>query len=165
MTARLAVLTLAAIIAMGGLGIGVARTLDDDATAGDVEPVELRKDDSSPELVAQAGDDDDEPSGDGDRTRGDDGTRGGDNTGDGDRTRGNDGTRGGDNTGDGDGTRGNDGTDGGFNTDGTAGADGTAGGDNTFAPAPAPAAPAPAPAPADGGYYGGGDDSGYGDAT
>ena len=146
MTARLAVLTLAAIIAMGGLGIGVARTLDDDATAGDVEPVELRKDDSTPELVAQAGDDD-EPSGDGDRTRG------------------NDGTRGGDNTGDGDGTRGNDGTDGGFNTDGTAGADGTAGGDNTFAPAPAPAAPAPAPAPADGGYYGGGDDSGYGDAT
>ena len=66
MTARLAVLTLAAIIAMGGLGIGVARTLDDDATAGDVEPVELRKDDSSPELVAQAGDDDDDPSGDGD---------------------------------------------------------------------------------------------------
>jgi hypothetical protein len=157
MTARLAVLTLAAILAMGGLGIGVAKTLDDDAAAGGVEPIELRKDDSAPELIAQA-DEDDDPTGDGDRTRGDDGTSGGNNTGDGDRTRGDDGTSGGDNTGDGDRSRGDDGTSGGNNTDGTAGADGTAGGDNTFA------APPPAPAPADGGYYGG-DDSGFGDDT
>ena len=88
MTARLAVLTLAAIIAMGGLGIGIARTLDDDATAGGVEPIELRKDDSAPELVAQPGDETTIPSGDGDRTRGDDGTGGGNNTdGDGRRRR------------------------------------------------------------------------------
>jgi len=145
MTAKMAVLTLAAIVALGGLGVGFVRTFNDSAAQA-VEPLELRKDDSSTELVAE---DDDE--GDGDATRGDDGTRGGNNTGDGDATRGNDGTRGGDNTGDGDATRGNDGTRGGDNTgdgDATWGNDGTGGGDNTFA------------APADSGYYGGGDSGG-----
>jgi hypothetical protein len=127
MTAKMAVLVLAVIVALGGLGAGFIRAFDDDEAVA-VDPVELRKDDSAPDLVAE---DDDE--GDGDSTRGDDGTRGGDNTGDGDATRGNDGTRGGDNTGDGDATWGN---------------DGTAGGDNSFA------------APADPGYYGGGDSGG-----
>jgi hypothetical protein len=128
MTAKMAVLALAVVVALGGLGVGFVRTFDEGAAEA-VEPLELRKDDRSPELVAE--DDDDE--GDGDSTRGDDGTRRGDNTGDRDSTRGNDGTRGGDNTGDGDATWGN---------------DATGGGDNTFA------------APADPGYYGGGDSGG-----
>ena len=98
---------------------------DDDDGRDNVAALELRKaeDEAPAELV-----DDDE--GDGDKTRGDDGTGGGNNTGDGDNTRGNDGTRGGDNTGDRDNTRGNDGTGGGDNTgdrDATAGNDGTDG--------------------------------------
>jgi hypothetical protein len=164
MTAKMAVLVLAVTVALGGLGAGFIRAFDDGEAVA-VDPVELRKDDNAPDLVAQ--EDDDE--GDGDSTRGDDGTRGGDNTGDRDSTRGNDGTRGGDNTGDRDSTRGNDGTRGGDNTgdrdathgndgtrggdntgdgDATWGSDGTAGGDNSFV------------APADPGYYGGGDSGG-----
>jgi hypothetical protein len=112
MTAKMAVLTLAVIVALGGLGVGFARTFDEGGAEA-VEAVELRKDDSSPELVPE---DDDE--GDGDSTRGDDGTRGGDNTGDRDATRGDDGTRGGNNTGDRDATRGDDGTRGGEGSDG-----------------------------------------------
>src|SRR5918997_7059791 len=114
MTAKLTVLTLAALLALGGLGVAFIRSFDDgDAIA--VEPVELRKDDADAALVAEQDDDE----GDGDRTRGDDRTRGGDNTRDRDRTRGDDGTRGGDNTGDRDRTHGDDGTRGGHNTDGT----------------------------------------------
>ena len=127
---RLAVLALAAVLALGGIGTAFAALADDDGGDDDgVQAIELRKDDATAELVS---DDDDE--GDGDRTRGDDGTSGGNNTGDGDRTRGNDGTGGGDNTGDGDATWGN---------------DGTGGGDNSYV---APAAPA----------YGGGDSYGGG---
>lgn len=147
MTAKLAVFTLAVIVALGGLGTGFIRAFET-GKADAVEPVELRKDDSGAELAAEEDDDD---RGDGDSTRGDDGTRGGNNTGDRDSTRGNDGTRGGDNTGDRDSTRGNDGTRGGDNTgdgDGTFGNDGTAGGDNTYV------------APANPGYYGGGDSGG-----
>ena len=149
MTAKMAVLMLAVIVALGGLGAGLIRTIDEgDAQA--VEPLELRKDESGTELAAESDDD----KGDGDSTRGDDGTRGGDNTGDRDSTRGNDGTRGGDNTGDRDSTRGNDGTRGGDNTgdgDGTWGNDGTGGGDNSYV------------APAYGGGGGGGSYSGGGD--
>ena len=126
---RIAVLALAAVLALGGLGTAFAALAGDGADDPVAQEIELRKDDPGAELVSA--DDDDE--GDGDRTRGDDGTRGGNNTGDGDRTRGNDGTRGGDNTGDGDATWGN---------------DGTGGGDNSYV----------APAP----VYGGGDDSGGG---
>jgi hypothetical protein len=109
--ARLAVIALAAVLALGVIGTAFAQlgAGDDAATT---EPIELRKDDAALEIVQE--EDDDE--GDGDRTRGDDGTRGGNNTGDGDRTRGNDGTRGGNNTGDGDATLGNDGTGGGDNS-------------------------------------------------
>jgi hypothetical protein len=145
MTARLTVIALAAILAFGAIGTAFALTGGED-DAGAVDTVELRKDDASAEVLVE--EDDDGP-GDGDSTRGDDGTRGGDNTGDGDRTRGNDGTSGGDNTGDGDRTRGNDGTSGGDNTgdgDGTWGNDGTGGGDNPYV----------APAP----VYGGGDSGG-----
>ena len=132
MTARMAVITLAVVVALGGLGVGYVNTFDEgDAQA--VDSIDLRKDDSSAELVAE--EDDDE--GDGDGTRGDDGTGAGNNTGDRDSTRGNDGTRGGNNTGDGDATGGN---------------DGTGGGDNSYV---APAAP----------DYGGGDDSGGGYTT
>ena len=113
MTGRLAVLFLAGLLAFGG--IGTAFALSDDDAPEAVSPVELRKDDASSDVLTEEDDDGPEP-GDGDATRGDDGTRGGDNTGDGDRTRGNDGTRGGDNTGDGDATYGNDGTGGGDNS-------------------------------------------------
>jgi len=77
---------------LGGLGVGYVRTFENsDAKA--VEPIDLRKDDTSAELVAEEDDD-----GDGDATRGDDGTSGGNNTGDRDSTRGDDGTGGGDNS-------------------------------------------------------------------
>jgi hypothetical protein len=143
----MAVITLAVVVALGGLGVGYVNTFDEgDAQA--VDTIDLRKDDNSAELVAEQDDDE----GDGDDTRGDDATGGGNNTGDRDSTRGNDGTRGGDNTGDRDSTRGNDGTRGGDNTgdgDATGGNDGTSGGDNSYV---APAAP----------DYGAGDDSNSG---
>jgi hypothetical protein len=62
--------------------------------AADDQAIRRDEDDGAP-LVAV---DDDDVLGDGDRTRGNDGTGGGNNTGDGDRTRGNDGTGGGNNT-------------------------------------------------------------------
>jgi hypothetical protein len=93
MTAKLAVFMLAVVVALGGLGAGFIRAFET-GKADAVEPVELRKDDSGAELAAEEDDD----RGDGDSTRGDDGTRGGDNTGDGDATFGYDGTGGGDNT-------------------------------------------------------------------
>jgi hypothetical protein len=132
---RLAASTLAAIVAISGIG----SILWMQHQPGAVDAVELtdtderairRQDDEGPVLQVV----DDDTRGDGDSTKGDDGTSGGDNTGDGDRTAGDDGTSGGNNTGDGDATAGNDGTSGGNNTgdgDGTAGNDGTSGGDNT----------------------------------
>ena len=136
MTARLAVIALCAVLALGGLGTAFVALGDDGDDDARAQPIELRKDDAGNAEIAQ-----EEPDpGDGDDTRGDDNTAGGNNTGDGDRTRGNDGTRGGNNTGDGDATWGN---------------DGSGGGDNSYV---APAAPAPA-------YGGGGDDSGGGSAT
>ena len=67
---RLAVLALAAVLAIGGFGTAFAALSgggDDDPSA---QAIELRKDDAAAELVS----DDDE--GDGDHTRGDDGTGG-----------------------------------------------------------------------------------------
>ena len=99
MTARLAVILLAGLLAFGGLGLAVTNVFGDDDDPGATKSIELRKDDAGgAELVA---DDDPEPApppGDGDRTRGNDGTGGGDNSGDGDATWGNDGTAGGDNS-------------------------------------------------------------------
>jgi hypothetical protein len=155
---RLAVLALAILVAGGGFGAAIGEALGDDSSARTVDSIELRKDDRGDEFVDEETDDD--PDGDGtrgadgtcacvdtggngqavgdrDHTRGDDGTRKGNNTGDRDHTRGNDGTRGGNNSGDGDRTVGN---------------DGSAGGDNSYE--------APAPAPNYGG--GGGDWSGDG---
>jgi hypothetical protein len=156
MTARLAVIAFCAVLALGGLGTAFVALGDDGDDDPRAQPIELRKDDAGNAEIAQ-----EEPDpGDGDDTKGDDNTAGGNNTGDGDRTRGNDNTSGGNNTGDGDRTRGNDGSGGGNNTgdgDATWGNDGSGGGDNSYV---APAAPAPAPA-----YGGGGDDSGGGSAT
>ena len=99
MTARLAVIVLAGLLAFGGLGLAVTNVFGDDDDTAAMKSIELRKDDSGgAELVA---DDDPEPApppGDGDRTRGNDGTSGGNNTGDGDATAGNDGSAGGDNS-------------------------------------------------------------------
>src|SRR5215207_8963801 len=81
MTARMAVITLAVVVALGGLGVGYVRTFDE-GSAQAVDSIDLRKDDSGAELVAE--EDDDE--GDGDKTRGNDGTGGGNNTGDGDNS-------------------------------------------------------------------------------
>jgi hypothetical protein len=84
---RLAVLALAAVLALGGIGTAFAALSSDGDDDPRAQAIELRKDDAGDDFVV-----DDE--GDGDDTRGDDGTGGGDNTGDGDRTRGNDGTGG-----------------------------------------------------------------------
>ena len=102
----------AAVLALSGIAsMVVLNPGPPDVAAIDLvgEPAIRREDDAGPALDAVP-DDDDDNSGDGDRTRGDDGTGGGDNTGDGDRTRGDDGTGGGDNTGGG-------GTDDGGDTD------------------------------------------------
>ena len=70
--------------------------------AGAVASGTRRKDDAGAVEVVE---DDEDDTGDGDRTRGDDGTSGGANTGDGGRTRGDDGTAGGENTRDNDRSR------------------------------------------------------------
>jgi hypothetical protein len=115
---KMAIAVLIACLAVGG---GIA-ALADTRQRTSVEPIALRdgdeaalrRDDAGDEILAPAEDDDN--TGDGDNTIGNDRTAGGDNTGDGDNTIGNDRTAGGDNTGDGDGTIGNDGTAGGDNT-------------------------------------------------
>jgi hypothetical protein len=111
---RLAVGALAVVLALSGLlaMTNVGGGDDHSVEAIALEHDEGRREDGDDAVAAV----DDDNEGDGDGTRGNDGTSGGDNTGDGDATRGNDGTSGGDNTGDGDRTRGNDGTSGGDNS-------------------------------------------------
>ena len=171
MIGRFLIFAIIATLLVGSLGAALADDGDDKFEA--LAAVELRKDDAlaDAELVD---DEDERDRGDGDKTRGDDGTDGGDNTGDGDGTEGNDGTGHGDNTPDGDDTAGNDGThdgDGtgndvsaGFGGDGTLGGGGVSYDGDT---APAAVAPAPAAAPVHdlytdeaGYYYGGSDDGG-----
>jgi hypothetical protein len=154
MFGRLTVFGLVAALVLVGVGAAIGDDGSDDVAA--LEEIQLRKDDATGdvELVDDEGDDD--LTGDRDKTRGDDGTHGGDNTGDGDGTDGNDGTSHGDNTPDGDDTEGNDGTGGGdgtgddasagFGRDDTLGDGGPSYDGDTAAPAAAPA-PAPAPAP------------------
>jgi hypothetical protein len=130
---RLAVSALAAVFALSGIGsILVMNHQPSVVDAVDLtgeEPAIRRQDDDGRALEVV---DDDDVHGDGDATKGDDGTSGGDNTvvvhGDGDATKGDDGTSGGDNTGDGDATRGDDGTSGGDNTGANTN---TGGGDTT----------------------------------
>jgi hypothetical protein len=131
---RLVVIGLAAVL---GLGTTAAvLEYQNDASEGQIvellsdelQAKPLREDDGADQIV------DEDDQGDGDNTRGDDATAGGNNTPDGDDTDGNDGTQGGDNTPDRDSTGGNDGTGGGDNTpdrDRTAGNDGTGKGNNT----------------------------------
>jgi hypothetical protein len=97
MTAKIAILAVAAALGFGGLGAALAEWRNSDPG----QPIELASDvdarkNEADDARAVAGEDDD---GDGDDTAGDDGTNGGNNTGDGDNTAGNDGTNGGDNTG------------------------------------------------------------------
>lgn len=96
---KLAVLMVAGAFAFGGIGAALA----DWARSDPADAITLddgRKDDAAVELAADNDDDKKKKGkgGDGDNTRGNDGTSGGNNTGDGDNTRGNDGTSGGDNT-------------------------------------------------------------------
>jgi hypothetical protein len=93
---KLAVIFVAVALGAGGVGAALAdwRSSSDAGAAIELDGRKNELDDGP----AFVGDDDDDR-GDGDRTRGNDGTSGGNNTGDGDRTRGNDGTSGGNNTG------------------------------------------------------------------
>jgi len=99
-TGKLAIVVLAVCLAIGG-GIAALADTSDDTAVGAIalDDGVLRKDDAADE-IAGIDDDYDDRSKDGDGTRGNDGTGGGNNTGDGDATDGNDGTGGGNNTGD-----------------------------------------------------------------
>ena len=120
------------------LAVGVAMISVPDTDASSVPVIALNDDDARREEDSLMNVDGEDGDGDGDDTRGNDGTSGGNNTwksswkGDGDNTQGNDGTGGGAWSGDGDATRGNDGTSGGIDGDSTAANDGTGGGDNTY---------------------------------
>jgi hypothetical protein len=95
MTAKILIIALCGVIAVGGVGAALAD--DGDDQVGSLEPIDVRKDDSlgGTELVDDEPDDD--PTGDGDKTRGDDGTSWGHNH-DHDSTANDDGTGGGDNS-------------------------------------------------------------------
>ena len=95
MTIKMLIAALCGVIAVAVVSAAVADHGDD--RAGSFDPIEVRKDDSAAdtELVDQEPDDD--PSRDGDKTRGDDGTSWGHNH-DRDSTGGDDGTGGGDNS-------------------------------------------------------------------
>jgi hypothetical protein len=137
MTARILIIGICAVLAATGVGAAVAD--DDGDRFATLDPVEVRKDDSIPDAELVDDEPDDDPTGDRDKTRGDDGTNWGHNH-DHDSTGNDDGTGGGDNT-DGDRTAGDDGTGWGNNhdRDATAGDDGTGAGDDSEYVAPAPA--------------------------
>jgi hypothetical protein len=151
-TARLLVVLLASALAIGGVTAAIADDGDEETSA--FEAVDLRKDDAGADVELVDDEQDDDPTGDRDKTRGDDDTNQGHNH-DRDATGGDDGTAGGDNS-DGDRTAGDDGTGLGNNHDGdaTAGDDASAGGDNSEVAV----APEPAPAPVYDDYS---DDDGY----
>lgn len=138
MTVKILILALCGVVALAGVG---AFADDGGEKNASLEPIEVRKDDSAADAELVDDDRDDDPTGDRDKTPGDDGTNAGHNHDD-DATGGDDGSAGGDNS-------------------EAAAAPAPAAG-----PAPA-AAPAPAPAPVyddysdDAGYaYGGSDDGG-----
>lgn len=88
-TARFLVAILATAVAAGGVTAAVADSGGDDLPAA-LEAVELRKDDGAPDVDLVDDDENDDPTGDRDKTRGDDGTNAGHNH-DGDATGGGDG--------------------------------------------------------------------------
>ena len=93
MTARILLIALCGVLA--GAGVSAALADDGDDQVGSMDPIDVRKDDSlaDTELVDDHADDD--PTGDRDQTRGDDGTNWGHNH-DRDATGGDDGTVAGD---------------------------------------------------------------------
>jgi hypothetical protein len=95
MSARILILTLCGLVAIGGVSAAIADDSDDETAT--LNPVELRKDDSAPDTELVDDDEGDDPTGDRDKTRGDDGTNWGHNN-DHDSTAGHDGTSGGNNS-------------------------------------------------------------------
>ena len=87
---RITVSALAAVLAVSGIGSILIQSqpqpVDAVELSDDREPAVRRPDDDAAPLIA-VDDDDAGPKGDGDRTAGDDGTSGGNNTGDGDATQ------------------------------------------------------------------------------
>ena len=94
-TARFLVAILATAVVAGGVTAAVADSGEGQPDA--LEAVELRKDDATADVELVDDDDNDDPTGDRDKTRGDDGTSLGHNH-DVDATGGDDGTAGGDNS-------------------------------------------------------------------
>ena len=132
MTVKILLLALCGVVALAGVTGAFADDGGEPTEA--LEPIEVRKDDSAAEVELVDDDRDDDPTGDRDETRGDDGTNAGHNN-------------------DGDATGGDDGTDGGDNSEAAA----SAAPAPVAAPEPTPA-PAAAPAPAYDDYS---DDAGY----
>lgn len=95
MTARILIIVLCGIVATAGVGAALADDGDEASTS--IDPIEVRKDDSPTDTELVDDEPADDPTGDGDKTRGDDGTGAGHNH-DGDATGGDDGTNGGDNS-------------------------------------------------------------------
>jgi hypothetical protein len=94
-TARFLIAILATAVVTGGVTAALADDADERPDA--LESVELRKDDSSADTELVDDDEDDDPTGDRDKTRGDDGSNLGHNH-DRDATGGDDNTGGGDNS-------------------------------------------------------------------
>ena len=95
MSARILIIALCGVVAIGGVGAALAD--DGDEQIGSLDPVDLRKDDSLGDAELVDDEPNDDPTGDGDKTRGDDGTSWGHNN-DHDSTGGHDGTSGGNNS-------------------------------------------------------------------
>lgn len=95
MTVKMLIAALCGVIAVAGVSAAIAD--DGDDRVGSFDPIDVRKDDSLSGTELVEDDPDDDSSGDGDKTRGDDGTADGHNH-DGDGTGGDDGTGGGDNS-------------------------------------------------------------------
>jgi hypothetical protein len=95
MTTKILLIALCGVLAVSGVGAALAD--DGDDAVGSLEPIEVRKYDSQGDVELVDDDPDDDPTGDRDKTRGDDGTDWGHNH-DHDSTANDDGTRGGDNS-------------------------------------------------------------------
>jgi hypothetical protein len=95
MIARILLVALCGLIAVGGVGAALAD--DGDESLGSFEAIDVRKDDSGTDTELVDDDEDGDGDGDGDKTAGDDGTGQGHNH-DADATGGDDGTGGGDNS-------------------------------------------------------------------
>jgi hypothetical protein len=95
MSARILIIALCGLVVVGGVSAALAD--DDGEQTEPLNPIDVRKDDSAADAELVDDEPDDDPTGDGDKTRGDDGTGWGHNH-DRDATGGDDGTDGGDNS-------------------------------------------------------------------